>query len=146
MPELLNEETRLARKAHKCDYCGENIEKGEKYNVATLKYDGQLYKWKTHEKCHYIAQRLWRYFEPEEGLDEDGFKDGCANFCSNFVCVCCDKMVAETKECTDDHAYCLDKIYDLLKTHTLKRTDYWTKRWIVEAIKDSDNSPRLGGK
>ena len=138
MPVVLNEKMTKARKPHRCDYCGETIEKGEIYNIAALIQDGEIYKWKEHSKCHYIAQRLWKYIGPEEGLGEDGFKDGCANFCGNFICPHCDQMVSETEECTEDHSYCLDKIYDFLQTHTLKRADNWFRTWVAEEIKDSE--------
>ena len=86
MPDILQEKERKARKPHVCDYCGKTIEKGEAYEWAKLKYDGTIYEWKNHKKCGFIASELWSYIDPDNGMTEEDFQEGCREFCHAFVC------------------------------------------------------------
>lgn len=121
----LDGKERVARKQHYCSYCNGIIEKGESYEWAKLIYEGQLYEWKNHKKCGFIAHELWDYIEPDEGMTEEDFNEGCAEFCSTFICPGCE---AATHDCY----YCLDKIYDFLQTHDFRRVkseNGWTNAW-----------------
>ena len=55
MPKEINRRNPIARKQHKCNFCGGIIEKGEKYDNATLEFDGTVYTWKSHLHCLNIA-------------------------------------------------------------------------------------------
>ena len=120
MPDVLQEKERKARTEHICSYCGEAIKKGEIYDWAKLVYDGDLYEWKNHKKCGFIASQLWEFADPDEGMTEDDFMDACARFCRTFVCPDCphaDKETYDDLECNEDKSFCADKIYDFLQTH-----------------------------
>jgi ribosomal protein L24E len=138
MPTILKEKIVRARKAHRCDYCGETIEKGEPYNTASLVNDGDMYQWKAHVKCQHIASRLYRYIDPDDyGMTSDDFEEGCSNFCRHFICPHCNQMISETEDCSEDQNYCLDKIYNFLQTHELKKTGNWCGSWVAEEIKEN---------
>lgn len=63
-------------KSHVCNFCGGRIAIGEKYNKSTHKYDGQIYDWKTHLHCDYLADKLKMYNEVyDEGLSSDAFQE-----------------------------------------------------------------------
>lgn len=115
MPDILDRKERIARKEHSCSYCNEKIAIGEKYEWAKLKSGSELYEWKNHIKCGVIAQELWSYIDPYNGMTEYDFQQGCADFCGEFICPYC-------KEKNEDCYYCLDKIYNLLQTHDFSLT------------------------
>lgn len=120
MCEILSESKRKARKPHTCNYCGEVIPKGEIYNHAKLKAD-DLYEWKSHERCSFIASELWNYIDPDEGMTESDFQEGCQEFCKAFICPDCTNADIEADDCNLDKIYCADKIYEYLQTHDFKR-------------------------
>lgn len=64
-----------AIKEHRCNFCGEKINKGEVYNKSTHVNDGELYDWKTHKRCANIADRLKMYDNADEGLTQDDFME-----------------------------------------------------------------------
>ena len=64
-----------AKKNHTCGYCEMKIEKGEKYETTTLKYD-YIYRWKNHIRCSAIARKLNMFDNSyDDGLDYEGFKE-----------------------------------------------------------------------
>jgi len=135
MPETLQEKKRIARKNHICSYCGEVIEKGSTYDYAKLVYEGRLYEWKNHIDCGIIASSIWKYVDPDNGMTEEDFQEGCADFCNTFICPGCDKYNNESDECNEDKRYCIDKITEVLKTNTFKRVKKdgdWMEKWILE--------------
>ena len=74
-----------ARKAHKCNFCGGVIEKGEIYNSQTNVYDGSMYVWKSHIKCGEIAYVLRMYDDADEGVTSEDFSEFINNeFCEIF--------------------------------------------------------------
>lgn len=121
MPDLLEQKDRKARKPHTCNYCGEVIQKGEVYEWAKLCYDGQLYEWKNHKKCGFVSSALWSYIDPDEGMTDEDFSNGCFEFCREFICKDCQKFDADSEDCKDYLMYCVDKIYDFLQTHDFKK-------------------------
>lgn len=128
MSEKISSEYRKARKRHRCDYCHGIIEPGEKYHHYVGKFDGNLYAWKSHEKCEFMAQELWDYIDPDDGMDADQFMEGCSAFCRVFICPDCGKW--DTDECGE--SYCIDKMYDLLQTKELYyagRNKYYERMW-----------------
>ena len=108
MPEFISQGERKARKEHTCNYCGEKIEKGETYRFAFLKDGGDVYQWKGHLRCNFIAIELWRY---------------------TFVCPDCEHY--KNEECTQDKPYCLDMIAEILKENKLvkEKGEYSRQIW-----------------
>ena len=115
MTELFSRIIRTARKEHICNYCGKKILLGEKYEVSVYKYDGEIYQWKSHEQCAFIAQAIWDYVDPDDGMSDYDFIEGCSDICIEFICPNCSKM--DTGEC--DKRYCPDKLYKLLQEKEL---------------------------
>lgn len=65
-----------AIKNHTCDFCFETIEKGTHYLRSVHKLDGQIYDFKCHEDCEYIANKMNMYDDLyDEGLTGDVFQD-----------------------------------------------------------------------
>ena len=123
-------EWRTARKPHKCNYCGGIIQPKERYNRYVGKYDGEIYTWDSHEKCDYVAQEIWEYCDPDEGLGYEEFNEGCSAVCRTFVCPDCEKY--DDGDC--EHSYCMDKLYYIFQTKELYRVkrdidyQYWRLR------------------
>lgn len=73
--KVLRNETPVARKEHRCNFCGGVISVGEKYNRQTNVYDGCVYDWVSHCECSKLACELDMFDDCDEGLDDDGFID-----------------------------------------------------------------------
>lgn len=136
MPEILQTKDRKARRTHTCSYCGEPIEKGEVYEWAKLKYEDMIYEWKNHTKCGFIANELWEFADPDDGMSEDDFREACERFCRKFICPECphaDKETYDELECEKDESFCTDKIYDFLQTYELykDRKEGWYDIWKI---------------
>lgn len=127
---MLSYKQHIARKRHRCNYCGAYIEPGDKYSVSSHVEDGQFYTWKAHEECECVAQAIWEYVDPYDGMGSDEFLEGCQDICSTFVCPDCGQ---NPEEC-DQFGYCIDKLYDLFQKYELvqDRRDgqyrYWKLR------------------
>ncbi|KAK9680599.1 YopX protein [Popillia japonica] len=67
------------------NYCYGTILPGETYSYATLKDGGEIYEWKSHEKCGTVASELWDYIDPCEGMTAEDFQEGCREFCIAFM-------------------------------------------------------------
>ena len=131
MTEEICTEWRTARKEYSCDYCGGKIKPGERYEHYTGKYDGDIYVWKAHERCVFVAHEIWDYVDPDEGMDADAFYEGCSDVCRTFVCPDCGKW--DTDEC--DESYCMDKLVALFQKKELYKdrrdrfgATYWKLR------------------
>jgi len=72
--QILSSETRVARKAHFCNYCGLEIPKGERYSIDGVKGDG-LYTWKSHTTCGKLATELQWFDNYDEGLTHESFQE-----------------------------------------------------------------------
>lgn len=87
MSTVLSSNSRIARKDHKCSYCGLKIKKGTKYFIDTMVGD-YMYDWKYHESCSWIASRLDMFDECDDGVTMDDFinfiEEEYANFMSQF--------------------------------------------------------------
>lgn len=64
-----------AKKQHKCNYCNGTIEVGEVYSRSTHVYDGDLYEWKSHDKCQFLASELRMFEDVDEGVTMDYFME-----------------------------------------------------------------------
>ena len=71
MSDLLDGGLRVARKAHKCSWCSEEIKSGECYPFYTHVDSGQFYTTKLHSECRVAMEREDRL---EGGfISDDGF-------------------------------------------------------------------------
>ena len=142
MTEEIMSEWRKARKPHKCNYCGQTIEPGERYYRYVGKYDGEIYTWLGHEKCEYIAGEIWDYCDLDEGMSDEDFENGCFEVCRTFVCPDCEKWDAEYDGCYSEVSYCIDKLYELFQTKELyreKRDIYGYSHWKLRDRKKAEN-------
>ena len=134
MVETLKECERKARKRHVCSYCGAYIEPGEKYDYATLAYDGDIYDWKSHKECSFVSGEIWHYVDPDDGMTEDDFRYAVQELCVCFVCPECEKWDKEADECADGCSYCIHKLYETLQKNELylareeNHWPYWSLR------------------
>ena len=127
---------RKARKDHKCIYCGETIPKGEVYIWEKGIYDGDIYEWHEHKKCYEVCNAIWDYVDadPDEGMTDQDFQDGCCEVCRCFICPDCPKYDNDTGECEDDVTYCIDKMAEFFQSHEFYREGrdkYGRERWKV---------------
>lgn len=62
--QLIRESWPVARKVHRCIWCGESIKVGEKHRYEVSRYDGlQFNRW--HAECEEDAQEYFRDGEDE---------------------------------------------------------------------------------
>ena len=116
---ILETGERTARKDHFCNLCGKRIKKGEKYCYQKEIYDGEFYEFKEHTRCSFIASQIWDYAEPDEGMDDELFRDTLQTISEAFICPDCQKWDKGFKECEIDEMYCIDKVYEFLQTFEL---------------------------
>ena len=117
--EVIEVRDRKARKSYRCDYCGEVIEKGEEYSYQKNIFDGTFYEWRTHLACSRVASAIWDYCDPDDGMSEQDFYDGCREVCRRFVCPDCEIWNEEFENCEMDKAYCVDKMDEFFNGHEL---------------------------
>lgn len=91
MIEVLKDSTPVAKKEHRCMYCGCIIPKGERYRRETLKFDGELYEWTSHTDCDRCVDLL-RMSDNGDGVDENVFAECLSDYLYEFY----------TDEKTDD--------------------------------------------
>jgi len=79
MEQISKTLNRKARKNHMCDYCGLKIEKGSNYEISNFADCGDIWTWKSHEKCTQIAHKL--------NMFECTFTEGLTGemFCENII-------------------------------------------------------------
>ena len=80
---LLKQMYPIARKEHKCYFCGGIINKAEKYSRQSVENDGSVSDITAHINCNNLAQNLKMYEEYgdcEEGLSSDGFAEAIFNY------------------------------------------------------------------
>lgn len=76
--EVIRQQIVTARKDHKCDYCEQKIQKGQKYDYQFC-VDGEAYSWKSHLDCNELACALEMF--------DDGYDDGLTqNDFKTYVC------------------------------------------------------------
>lgn len=138
MSEEIRTEWRTARKRHCCDLCEAWIEPGARYYAYTGKYDGEIFTFKAHDKCWIIAQEIWDYVDPDEGITHDEFLEGCCDICRTFICKDCEKY--EEDDC--ELSYCPDKLFALFQEKELYRdrrdetgASYWKLRYRTREAK-----------
>ena len=122
MSEQLDRKIRTARKSHTCDYCGQTIEKGEQYEWSKNIWEGTIFEWHNHLSCGRIASAIWDYVDPDDGMSDQDFQDGCQEVCQRFICPDCPKWNKEYEECDDDETYCIDMMDEFFKIHELYKS------------------------
>lgn len=140
MNELLSKKDRKSRKDHKCDLCGKIIHKGETYTWSKNVYDGTIYEWHEHKNCSEVCGAIWDYVDPDEGMSDQDFHDGCQEICQIFVCPDCPRHNKEYEECEDDESYCINKMAEFFKTRRLYRDGrdkYGREIWKVKEVTET---------
>ena len=90
MTEFIDSRVVKARKEHCCDYCQEAIVTGSKYQNFTGKAEGQVFHWKSHLICNFVANQLaTKYAYSDEGMNELRYHDAVNDFFDEFI-VCKD--------------------------------------------------------
>ena len=117
--ENIKQKDVVARKQHTCDWCNGTIEKGETYHYQAFKFDGEFCEWHSHLACSRVASAIWDYVDPDDGMDENQFDEGCADVCQEFICHDCEHYSKEFEECEKDEPYCIDRMDEFFKTHEL---------------------------
>lgn len=139
MIETLKSCERTAKKRHVCNLCGAYIEPGEKYDFRTHIFGGDIYDWKSHKECSFIASEIWDYADPDEGMNDDDFLCSVQELCTTFVCPDCESWDKEAEECSEDCVYCVHKLHETLQKKELYRTrdkHNWL-RWKLRERKDN---------
>jgi len=75
--ESLSKSKPIAKKEHRCDFCGGIIRVGERYEKQTI-VDGCIYDFKTHESCEKVAIELDMYDDYyccDDGLSGEEFEE-----------------------------------------------------------------------
>lgn len=139
MYENLGTVTRTARKTHKCDWCNETIEKGEKYEYQKFIWDGKLYDWKSHEACSRVVSAIWDYDDPDDGMDSDSFYESGSEVCQRFICPDCPKWDPEIEDCEDENTMCIDRMDEFFKTHEL----YATREGYYRVFRAREKKPEV---
>lgn len=63
--QLIRESHPIARKEHRCIWCGERIDKGSAYVHEISIFDGQLQNHHWHNECLADAGEVFRMYGPE---------------------------------------------------------------------------------
>lgn len=131
MVDIIDRKDVKAKKEHICDYCGEVIKKGEIYDWQKNIYDGTFYEWRIHLACSRVATAIWDYVDPDEGMSDQDFVDGCKEVCQRFICPDCPEWDKEYGDCSKDEYYCIDKMDDFFHTHELYKAGRkaWYEIW-----------------
>lgn len=73
MTTILRDSYQIAKKVHKCNYCGLFISVGEEYNYSVLTYY-DFYIWKSHISCRLLTEKLNLFKEAgDEGVTHEFF-------------------------------------------------------------------------
>lgn len=112
--ETIARRYRVAKKDHCCDFCRGQIAKGEKYSYSFIRDGGDHWSHKAHLECEFVANELWGWINPWDGMTDDDFMDGCNTFCRKMICPNCASWDDEYNECRNDESYCIDKITEKL--------------------------------
>ena len=72
----LRTSTPTARKSHRCDWCYDTIQPGEKYHRSTNIYDDHIYDWIACRACDALCVVVWEWaYRPDQGIGEDLFAE-----------------------------------------------------------------------
>ncbi len=79
MTEVLTDGDMVARKSHRCIWCGEMIPKGQIHHVQSGIFDGELYRHHMHQECYAGGMvALWNAdrFALEDGFEPHAYRRG----------------------------------------------------------------------
>lgn len=68
---LIRDSHPVARKDHKCIWCGQAIKQGSRYRYELSEYEGELQKHHWHTECEISASDYFLDFGPEFDLYEN---------------------------------------------------------------------------
>lgn len=79
--ETIRKMNPVAKKEHKCDFCGDTIHIGERYNRQTNVSDGIIYDWVCHEECLNVTSMLdMDEYDDGYGISEECFRNCVENY------------------------------------------------------------------
>lgn len=66
-----------ARKTHTCDCCDKTIYVGEEHEIATYAFDGQIYDWRTCDRCKQYVDEAFanKDYSWDDGMNNQQFHD-----------------------------------------------------------------------
>lgn len=105
MTNILTDEQRKARKAHKCDLCGKYISKGAEYIYTTYVFDGHIYTEHRHIHCDAVINAAFAEYDAES-YDECLYgiwEDICERLCSYDQLEECDLTTTLSCEICQKH-------------------------------------------
>jgi hypothetical protein len=67
---------RKARKQYRCDWCNQIIYKGDIHQHSVLKFDDQIYSWRSHISCSKLIDviDMFKEYDNGEGITDDDFQ------------------------------------------------------------------------
>lgn len=76
-----------AKKEHTCDFCEKKIMKGEKYQLSTHIYDGDIYDWHGCDRCRKYVEYAFKELGDllDEGLTAEEFYDFMRGYYPNVA-------------------------------------------------------------
>ena len=118
--DTLSDEIRKARKQHRCNWCGNPINKGEKYRYWVNVDGGAMMPGKAHIKCDQIFDAFYKKYHPDweecttEFFEEEAIENLCQHVCPS--CPLWTKTENYHGECGSPNWWrdCIDKLYDAL--------------------------------
>ncbi len=69
---------RAAHGKHRCGYCRQTIDRGEKYDDTRCAGDGTVWTWRSHLRCLVFLQEVVDPYDWDEGIDAVSFADHVA--------------------------------------------------------------------
>lgn len=125
--ETLTDETRKARKQHRCNWCGNIIQKGEKYRHSVNVDGGDMWSFKAHLKCDQIFDAFYKKDHPYwDECNAEYFEESAIEYLCLHVCPSC-PLWTKTEdyhgECGSPNRWhdCIDKLHEsLLKRGEIK--------------------------
>lgn len=115
--ETLRKQTPTAHKIHKCDWCGGEINIGEKYDRSTCAFDGKLYEWKNHISCRKIASKLEMFDWCDDGVTEDDFRTGIQD---EYMHIMSEHHTEEYEAVNFKHPPFLEQLQFVKRHHNIK--------------------------
>ena len=95
MDTLMQPTKTKAIKEHRCNFCGEKIYKGDTYIKSTHKNEGEVYDWKTHDRCSELADKMKMYEDADEGVSQEIFME---NVSEEHYCLLTDRFAEDEKK------------------------------------------------
>lgn len=77
MTQLVSQTHQAARKDHRCDDCGQVIERGELYYRSAVAGEGRVWTWREHDECSLDASEMLskNWFDDDDWPSEWSFRE-----------------------------------------------------------------------